>query len=96
VKGRVSTHQNSPGLWSFASSSRAIVMWITAIAAKEDDFGFEGDPVLAHSHLTAFEGWCDLVSNCGRERLYGPIRHDRDALTRRTDAPHQSPQPELL
>src|ERR1035437_9328768 len=34
--------------------------------------------------LTAFEGSRDLVSNWGRERLYGSIRHDRDALARPT------------
>jgi hypothetical protein len=30
--------------------------------------------------LADFKGSCDLVSNWGRERLCGPIRHDRDAL----------------
>ena len=34
--------------------------------------------------LTAFECSRDLVSNWGCERLYGPIRHDRGALARRT------------
>ena len=34
--------------------------------------------------LIVFEGSRDLVSNWGCERLYSPIRHDRDALARRT------------
>ena len=39
--------------------------------------------VRLQAFITTFEGSRDLVSNWG-ERLYGPIRHDRDALVRRT------------
>jgi hypothetical protein len=47
-------------------------------------FGLRIEAVDNRPRLTTLEGSRDLVSNWGSKRRYGPIRHDRDALARRT------------
>lgn len=42
------------------------------------------DGFLGSHYLKAFESPRDLVPHWGTERLYHPIRHNRDTLARRT------------